>query len=106
GYSSLTATDPNGNTVFGLPPFPVPLECNPAVRGTGEPPNAGMPGNSGSNCGQKNMGGANMRLRLEPTLNVTDQVRVHAQIDVLDNTIMGSTPDSLAGIPGYTAPPA
>ena len=41
---------------------------------------------------------ANLRLRLEPTLNVTDQVRVHAQIDVLDNTIMGSTPDSLVGI--------
>ena len=47
------------------------------------------------------MGGANLRLRLEPTLNVTDQVRVHAQIDVLDNTIMGSTPDSLAGIDGF-----
>ena len=45
-----------------------------------------------------------MRFRLEPTLNVTDQVRVHAQIDVLDNTIMGSTPDSLAGIEGYNRP--
>src|SRR3954451_3095466 len=44
------------------------------------------------------MGGANLRFRLEPTLNVTDQVRVHAQIDVLDNTLMGSTPDSLIGI--------
>jgi hypothetical protein len=31
-------------------------------------------------------------------LNITDQVRVHAQIDVLDNTIMGSTPDSLLGL--------
>jgi len=35
---------------------------------------------------------------------VTDTVRVHAQIDVLDNTIMGSTPDSLAGIEGYNRP--
>ena len=37
---------------------------------------------------------------------MTDQVRVHAQIDVLDNTIMGSTPDSLAGIEGYNRPPS
>jgi uncharacterized protein (TIGR04551 family) len=56
------------------------------------------------NCSSKNIGGANMRFRLEPTLNVTDQVRVHAQIDVLDNTIMGSTPDSLAGIEGFNRP--
>jgi uncharacterized protein (TIGR04551 family) len=37
---------------------------------------------------------------------LSDQVRVHAQIDVLDNTVMGSTPDSLAGIPGYNRPSA
>ena len=54
----------------------------------------------------KNIGGANMRFRLQPTINVTDQVRVHALIDVLDNTIMGSTPDTLAGIEGYNSPSA
>jgi len=36
-----------------------------------------------------------MRLRLEPTINISDQVRVVAQIDVFDNLILGSTPDSL-----------
>ena len=56
------------------------------------------PGAPGAACGHKNVGGANLRLRLEPTLNVTDQVRVHAQIDVLDNTLLGSTPDSLIGL--------
>jgi hypothetical protein len=56
------------------------------------------------NCGSKNIGAANTRFRLEPTLNITDLVRVHSQIDVLDNTIMGSTPDSLAGIEGYNRP--
>jgi uncharacterized protein (TIGR04551 family) len=35
---------------------------------------------------------ANMRLRLEPTLNVSEQVRVMSQIDVLDNLVLGSTP--------------
>jgi uncharacterized protein (TIGR04551 family) len=34
----------------------------------------------------------NMRLRLEPTLNVSEQVRVLAQVDVLDNMVLGSTP--------------
>ena len=61
------------------PPFPLPIEC-PAKEGP---------------CSAQNLGGGNLRLRLEPTINVTDQVRVHTQIDVLDNTFMGSTPDSL-----------
>lgn len=43
---------------------------------------------------------ANMRLRLEPTLHITDTVRVHAQIDILDNVVLGSTPDSY----GYDNP--
>ena len=61
------------------PPFPLPLEC-PASQNI---------------CDSKNLGNANVRLRLDPTINVTDQVRVMAEIDVLDNTIMGGTPDSV-----------
>jgi len=80
-----TTINPNAS---GLPPFPVPLNC--------KPPDAA--GGKASPCGVKGLGSANLRLRLEPTLNVTDQVRVHAQFDVLDNTIMGSTRDSLVGI--------
>jgi uncharacterized protein (TIGR04551 family) len=34
---------------------------------------------------------SNMRLRLEPTLNVSENVRVRAQVDVLDNYVMGSS---------------
>jgi len=110
GYSSVAS----GSTVagannYGLPPFPVPLDCpspantggvihNPVLGGS----DAGFPG---GNCGTKNIGGANLRFRLEPTLNVSDQVRIHAQIDVFDNTILGSTPDSLAGIQGFNTPP-
>jgi len=37
----------------------------------------------------------NMRLRLEPTLNVSEQVRVLAQFDVLDNMVLGSTTQGL-----------
>jgi uncharacterized protein (TIGR04551 family) len=36
--------------------------------------------------------GANMRFRLEPTINVSDEVRVRASIDMLDNLVLGSSP--------------
>jgi uncharacterized protein (TIGR04551 family) len=48
------------------------------------------------NCRDDNFTSADMRLRLEPTINVTDQVRVKAQIDIFDNLVLGSTPE------GYT----
>jgi uncharacterized protein (TIGR04551 family) len=99
GYVQGFRTDVPGVN-YALPPFPVPLDCPRPSSGAGMLP----PGPN--NCSSKNIGAANMRFRLEPTLNVTDQVRVHAQIDVLDNTIMGSTPDSLAGIEGYNVPPS
>ncbi len=37
--------------------------------------------------------GANIRLRYSPTLHVADWLRVHATVDVLDNVVLGSTPD-------------
>jgi uncharacterized protein (TIGR04551 family) len=109
GYTTV----PNGatGTAYGLPPFPRPLDCPGPIQadgtmfgGEGISPTGMDPNNPGKNCGHKNQGGANLRFRIEPTLNVTDQVRVHAQIDVFDNTIMGSTPDSMAGIEGYNRP--
>jgi uncharacterized protein (TIGR04551 family) len=101
GYTSLPRLNPDGTPGTGLPPFPEPLECA-RPTGTAITSNAANPGlnqnNPGSTCSHKNIGGANLRLRIEPTLNITDMVRVHAQFDVLDNTILGSTPDSLTGI--------
>ena len=104
GYTSV----PDGVTGsnYGLPPFPVPLNCPSPASTMGTVGIPSMAGSPAANCPAKNTGGANLRFRLEPTINVTDQVRVHAQIDVLDNTILGSTPDSLVGIEGYNRPPA
>lgn len=45
------------------------------------------------NCRTDNLTSADMRLRLEPTVNVTEQVRVRAQLDIFDNLVMGSTPE-------------
>ncbi len=38
---------------------------------------------------------ANMRLRLEPTVRLPWGVEIHARVDVLDNLVLGSTPDAL-----------
>lgn len=37
--------------------------------------------------------GVNMRFRFEPTLNISEEVRIRAQVDALDNLIWGTTPD-------------
>jgi len=47
-------------------------------------------------CPKRTLSGANMRLRLEPTINVAETVRVHSQVDIFDNLVLGSTPDSLS----------
>jgi uncharacterized protein (TIGR04551 family) len=78
-----------GDASLGTPPFPQPLECG--INQGGCP------------AGEKNLGDGNLRLRLEPTINISDQVRVVSQIDVLDNLIMGSTPDSLMNLNDPTA---
>jgi len=67
-----------------LPPFPVPSQCATAL-GQG----------NGGGCGDNGMGDATMRLRIEPTINLSDQVRVRTQLDLFDNLMMGTTPDSL-----------
>lgn len=45
--------------------------------------------------GRGTLSSANMRLRLEPTMNVSERVRVKAQIDVLDNYVLGSSVSTL-----------
>ena len=57
----------------------------------------GLPTDPNEKCIANTLGGANMRLRLEPTINVSEQVKVHAQFDVFDNLVLGSTPNGLSG---------
>jgi uncharacterized protein (TIGR04551 family) len=44
-------------------------------------------------CDNNTQSGANLRLRLSPEIHVSDNVRVFTQIDLLDNLVMGSTPE-------------
>jgi uncharacterized protein (TIGR04551 family) len=77
-----------------LPPFPTPSECMTAPGGA-----------TFVGCNDQSLGSGNMRLRIEPTINISDQVRVRSQFDVFDNLILGSTPDSLLNpyVPTQTA---
>jgi uncharacterized protein (TIGR04551 family) len=68
-----------------LPPFPSPAECM----------NNLPQGGAMISCRGKGYGNANMRLRVEPTVNISDQVRVRTELDIFDNLMLGSTPDSL-----------
>jgi len=61
---------------LGGAPFPRALGCTADI--------AGAP------C--ENLSSGNMRLRLEPTLNLDEGTSVHLQADVLDNLVLGSTP--------------
>jgi uncharacterized protein (TIGR04551 family) len=46
-----------------------------------------------ADCRTDNLTSADMRLRLEPTINVSEQIRVKAQLDIFDNLVLGSTPE-------------
>ncbi|MCG3174180.1 MAG: hypothetical protein GMKNLPBB_02404 [Myxococcota bacterium] len=40
----------------------------------------------------------NMRLRMNPVFNVSEDVKIKMQIDALDNLVLGSTPDTYTGL--------
>jgi uncharacterized protein (TIGR04551 family) len=47
-------------------------------------------------CYDKTESGANMRLRLDPEIDISDNLRIVSEVDLLDNVVLGSTPDSYA----------
>jgi uncharacterized protein (TIGR04551 family) len=59
-------------------------------------------------CSDKSQATANLRLRLNPEIHVSDNLRIMAQVDMLDNLVLGSTPDAYAlkpsgqGASGYS----
>ncbi len=61
-------------------------------------PLCGDPGKEKA-CDNNTQAGANMRFRLNPELHVSDNLRVMAQIDMLDNLALGSTPEGYANQP-------
>lgn len=100
--------DPSDDIQYGpfAPGFaPVTPLCNTDIgqRPTGDPDDGDfVPGTDSCannvNTG-RTIGGANMRLRLEPTLNVYEDIQIKAQVDILDNLVLGTTPDTLLSNP-------
>jgi len=59
-----------------------------------------------TSCDNSTQAGANMRFRIAPELHISDNLRVLSQIDILDNIVLGSTPEGYNNTPstggGYT----
>ena len=51
-------------------------------------------------CYDKSQAHANLRLRLNPEIHISDNLRIMSQVDMLDNLVLGSTPDAYALRPG------
>jgi uncharacterized protein (TIGR04551 family) len=47
-------------------------------------------------CYDETESGANMRLRLDPEISISDNLRIVSEIFALDNVVLGSTPDAYA----------
>ena len=53
-------------------------------------------------CQDKTQASANMRLRLNPEIHISDNLRIMTQVDLLNNVVLGSTPDAYALQPSGT----
>jgi uncharacterized protein (TIGR04551 family) len=73
----------NDDPTVGGAPFVRPLGCGAPVDTVR------------SDACRSTLRSTNMRLRLEPTINVDEKASVHVQADVYDNFVLGSTPDGL-----------
>jgi len=71
-------------------------QSGPAICGGGQQPN-GVPN---TNCNDKTESGANVRLRLDPEIDISDNLRIQTEIFALDNLVLGSTPNAYAMQPG------
>jgi uncharacterized protein (TIGR04551 family) len=84
---------------------PIPLDNSYQGTASGSAVNVNLCGsNSGLPCQDKTISGANMRLRLDPELIVSDNLRVSTEIFALDNVVLGTTPNSYAMMPASNTP--
>jgi uncharacterized protein (TIGR04551 family) len=54
-------------------------------------------------CFDETEASANMRLRLDPEIHISDNLRIQSEIFALDNVVLGSTPDAYAMQPATQA---
>ena len=78
----------------------IPVDNAASSGGNGVLPQGGCKGEPASpasqdqRCdGSATVSWANMRLRLQPTISLSDNIRLHMMVDVFDNLVLGSTPE-------------
>jgi uncharacterized protein (TIGR04551 family) len=54
-------------------------------------------------CTDKTESGANVRFRLDPEIHVSDNLRILSEVDLLDDVVLGSTPNAYATQPATQA---
>jgi uncharacterized protein (TIGR04551 family) len=57
------------------------------------------PSRIGQPCYDKTQSSANLRFRINPELTISDNLRIVSQLDLLNNIVLGSTPDAYATQP-------
>lgn len=61
---------------------------------------AACTGTAGETCFTNDtIAGGNLRLRLEPIIHLSSYVQVYATLDLLDNLVLGSTPEGYTNLP-------
>jgi uncharacterized protein (TIGR04551 family) len=88
--SVLQGTDPQY-----LAPIPLDQSYMNAGGGAGQVVNLCGP-NGAQVCYDETEASANMRLRLDPEIHISDNLRIQSEIFALDNVVLGSTPDAYA----------
>jgi len=93
---SLGRHDSESRTLWPRPPsdsFEEPGGKGSTVSLCGDNPLSTEP------CHSSVQAGANMRLRIEPAIVISDNLRIAAQLDLFDNLVLGSTPDGYVNQP-------
>ncbi len=96
-YHNFSLGRADGIGAGGLWPRPLDDSYNALDRNGVSPSGTGQTvalcgKNALGSCTDKTQAFGNMRLRLNPELHISDNLRVLSQIDALDNVVMGSSP--------------
>ncbi|HEY1694651.1 MAG TPA: TIGR04551 family protein [Polyangiaceae bacterium] len=84
--------------------WPIPLDQNYTTTTGQTGQSVAVCGSNGKNsCNDKSESSANLRLRLNPEIHISDNLRIMTQLDLLDNLVLGSTPESYAMQPAGAA---
>jgi uncharacterized protein (TIGR04551 family) len=86
GTDTFVAQGTVGSSLFS-PPLSQNWTNNQGTGGLSDPDTIG------SGRDEETIAGGNLRFRYSPTLHLTSDLRIRATFDVLDNLVLGSTPD-------------